>query len=72
MQPKECHMTTKELLSEWFSRIDDAMADLPTHLLAHLWPSKLVTLGVLFVLTGGGPPFRGRVLAVRCSSGMKK
>jgi hypothetical protein len=47
-------MTTEEFISELFYRIADAMADIPTHPLANLWPSEIVTLGVLFALKGVG------------------
>lgn len=47
-------MTTEEFISELFYRVDDAMHDIPRHPLASLWPSEVVTLGVLFALKGGG------------------
>jgi hypothetical protein len=47
-------MTTEDFISELFSRIDDAMKDKPKQPLAHLWPSEIVTLGVLFALKGVG------------------
>jgi hypothetical protein len=40
------------LLSE--SRVDEAMKDVPKHPQASLWPSEVVTLGVLFALKGVG------------------
>jgi hypothetical protein len=47
-------MTTEDFISELFARIDDAMKDVPTQPLASLWPSEVVTLGVLFALKGVG------------------
>jgi hypothetical protein len=47
-------MTTEDFISELFSRIDEAMKDIPKPPLASLWPSEVVTLGVLFALKGGG------------------
>jgi hypothetical protein len=45
-------MTTEEFISELFYRVDEAMKALPKHPLASLWPSEVVTLGVLFALKG--------------------
>ena len=47
-------MTTEDFISELFYRIDEAMKDIPKHALARLWPSEVVTLGVLFALKGVG------------------
>lgn len=47
-------MTTEDFISELFYRIDDAMKDMPKQPLASLWPSEVVTLGVLFALKGVG------------------
>lgn len=47
-------MTTEDLISELFSRIDEAMKDIPNHPQASLWPSAIVTLGVLFARKGVG------------------
>ena len=53
-------MTTEDFISELFYRIDEAMKDIPKHALARLWPSEVVTLGVLFALKGVG---NGRAIA---------
>jgi hypothetical protein len=51
-------MTTEDFISELFCRIDDAMQTVPKHPQASLWPSEVVTLGVLFALKGvGNRPF---------------
>lgn len=47
-------MTTEDFISELFYRIDDAMKGIPKHPQASLWPSEIVTLGVLFALKGVG------------------
>jgi len=47
-------MTTEDFISELFCRIDDAMKTVPKHPQASLWPSEVVTLGVLFALKGVG------------------
>jgi hypothetical protein len=47
-------MTTEDFISELFYRIDETMKDVPKPPLASLWPSEVVTLGVLFALKGVG------------------
>ena len=47
-------MTSEDFISELFYRIDEAMTDVPKHPLSHLWPSEIVTLGLLFALKGVG------------------
>jgi hypothetical protein len=47
-------MTTEDFISELFYRIDEAIKAIPQHPLASLWPSEVVTLGVLFALKGVG------------------
>ena len=47
-------MTTEDFISELFYRVDEAMTDIPKHPLANLWPSEIVTVGLLFALKGGG------------------
>jgi hypothetical protein len=46
-------MTTEDLISELFYRVDEAMKAVSTHPQASLGPSEVVTLGVVFALTGG-------------------
>jgi hypothetical protein len=48
-------MTTEEFITELFCRVDDAMTDVPKHPQAHLYPSEIVTLAILFALKGVGP-----------------
>lgn len=47
-------MTTEDFITDLFCRIDDAMKDYPKHSQAKLYPSEIVTLGVLFALKGVG------------------
>src|SRR5512143_4000570 len=47
-------MTTIDFITELFCRIDDEMRPVPKHPQAHLWPSEVVTLGVLHALKGVG------------------
>jgi len=47
-------MTTEDFISELFYRVDEVMKDVPKHPLANLWPSEVVTLGLLFALKGVG------------------
>lgn len=47
-------MTTIDFITELFCRIDDRMRALPKHSQAVLWPSEVVTLGVLHALKGVG------------------
>jgi len=46
-------MTTEDFISELFYRVDEAMKAVSKHPQASLWPSEVVTLGVLFALKGG-------------------
>lgn len=47
-------MTTIDFITELFCRIDDRMNTLPKHAQAVIWPSEVVTLGVLHALKGVG------------------
>ena len=47
-------MTTIDFITDLFCRIDDRMQSLPKHPQATLWPSEVVTLGVLHALKGVG------------------
>jgi hypothetical protein len=47
-------MTTQDFIIELFCRIDDAMRDVAKHSQANLYPSEIVTLGILFALKGVG------------------
>lgn len=47
-------MTTIDFITELFCRVDDAMTDSRKHPQALLWPSEIVTLGLLHALKGVG------------------
>lgn len=47
-------MTTIDLITDRFCRIDDRLHAVPKHSQAVLWPSEVVTLGVLHALKGVG------------------
>jgi hypothetical protein len=46
-------MTTLDIIIHIFCLVDDEMKDLPKHRQAKLYPSEVVTLGILFALKGG-------------------
>ena len=41
-------MTTKDFTTDLFCRVDDRMKNVPNHSQAALWPSEVVTIGLLF------------------------
>ena len=47
-------MTTVDFITGLFCRVDDRMQDVPHHPQAHLYPSEVVTLALLFALKGVG------------------
>lgn len=47
-------MTTQDFIIELFCRVDDQMREVPKHPQAKLWPSEVVTLGLLQALKGVG------------------
>jgi len=46
-------VTTEDIIIHIFCKVDDKMPDLPKHSQAKLYPSELVTIGLLFALKGG-------------------
>jgi hypothetical protein len=48
-------MSTDDFIIGLFLRVDTVMAHVPKHPDAYLYPSELVTLGLLFALKGDGP-----------------
>jgi len=46
-------MTTEDIIIQIFCLVDDRMKDVPKHSQAKLYPSELVTIGILFALKGG-------------------
>ncbi|HEU0022804.1 MAG TPA: transposase [Dehalococcoidia bacterium] len=47
-------MTTQDFITELFCKVDDQMKDVPKHTQASLWPSELVTIGMLHAIKGVG------------------
>src|SRR5262244_2922239 len=55
---EESMTTTIDFITALFCQIDDQLSGLPKHPEAHLWPSEVVTLGLLHALKGvGNRPF---------------
>src|SRR5512143_571450 len=54
MKPKECvPMTTEDIIVHIFCYVDDRMRDVKKVAQARLYPSEVVTIGILFALKGG-------------------
>ena len=49
---EEAPMTTGDIILHIFCRVDDSLPDIPRHSQAKLYPSELVTIGILFALKG--------------------
>ena len=47
-------MSTVEFITVLFFEVDEQLRAIPKHPEAHLWPSEVVTLGLLQALKGGG------------------
>jgi len=47
-------MTTEDFITELFCKVHDRMKDVPNHPQASLWPSELVTIGMLHAIKGVG------------------
>src|SRR5215510_9306413 len=47
-------MITVEFITALFCEVDEQLRAIPKHPEAHLWPSEVVTLGLLHALKGGG------------------
>src|SRR5205807_3882721 len=47
-------MMTVEFITALFSEVDEQLRTIPKHPEAHLWPSEVVTLGLLHARKGGG------------------
>src|SRR5437870_11444042 len=47
-------MSTVEFITALFFEVDEQLRAIPKHPEAHLWPSAVVTLGLLHALKGGG------------------
>jgi len=53
LRPEE-PMTTPEFITALFYHVDEQLRTVPKHPKARLWPSEVVTLGLLHALKGGG------------------
>ena len=47
-------MTTEDFITALFCQVDDRMHNVPNHRQAALWPSEVVTIGLLFAIKGVG------------------
>ena len=47
-------MMTVEFITALFYEVDEQIGAIPKHTEAHLWPSEVVTWGLLHALKGGG------------------
>ncbi len=45
-------MTTEDIILHIFCLVDDSLPDIPRHSQAKIYPSELVTIGILFALKG--------------------
>ncbi len=61
-------MSNEDFITELFCRVDDAMPYVRKHSQAHLWPSEVVTLGLLYALKGGTTRAFYRWLQRECRS----
>ncbi len=51
-------MITVEFITALFYEVDEQLGTIPTHPEAHLWPSEVVTVGLLHARKGvGNRPF---------------
>jgi len=67
---EESMSTTIEFITALFCQVDNHLSGLPRHPEAHLWPSEVVTLGLLHALKGGGNRPFYRWLTVRRESAL--
>src|SRR5262245_25642154 len=51
---EESRMSTVDFITALFYEVDEQLGAIPKHPEAHLWPSEVVTLGLLHALKGGG------------------
>src|SRR2546428_13751105 len=58
---EESMTTTIEFITALFCQVDDHLSAIPKHPEAHLWPSEVVTLGLLHALKGVGRSEERRV-----------
>src|SRR5438552_13556148 len=51
---EESRMITVEFITALFYEVDEQLRAIPKHPEAHLWPSEVITLGLLHALKGVG------------------
>ena len=51
---EESRMSTVDFITALFYEVDEQLGAIPKHPKARLWPSEVVTLGLLHALKGGG------------------
>ena len=61
-------MTTVDLITALFYEVDEQLRAIPKHPEAHLWPSEVVTFGLLHALKGGSEPCVLSVVDARLSA----
>ena len=54
LQPQQRPLCTDDFILELFYRVDTALAGVPKHPQAKLWPGEVVTLAILYALKGRG------------------
>src|SRR5690349_19078788 len=54
LRGEESRMMTVEFITALFYEVDEQLGTIPKHPEAHLWPSEVVTLGLLHALKGVG------------------
>jgi hypothetical protein len=52
-QERSFFMTTEEIMIQMFCYVDDEIGPMPKHPQSRLYPSEVVTIGILFALKGG-------------------
>jgi hypothetical protein len=67
---EESCMITVEFITALFYEVDEQLRAIPKHPEARLWPSEVVTLGLLHALKGGGNRPFYRWLTVRRESAL--
>ena len=61
-----------EFITALFYEVDEQLRAIPKHPEAHLWPSEVVTLGLLHALKGGGNrPFYRWLTRGSCPSSVR-
>src|SRR2546428_327994 len=70
LRGEESRMMTVEFITALFYEVDEQLGAIPKHPEAHLWPSEVVTLGLLHALKGVGNRAFYRWLMRQCEDQM--